>query len=623
MRKFIATLLLVAVSSAQAATVSIKDFLHDYPLVVNADGSINATVGLNGIVSLDGLTAPVQVFATGTSGVDFNISSGTTGSITHTFNLPDASSTARGVVSTGAQSFAGTKTFSNLIQGSISGNAATVTTVPNVTGPIAVSANVSTITNQTGSGTTFVMQGSPTLTTPNLGTPSALVGTNITGTAAGLTAGSVTTIPNLSGPITSAGNVTSVASQTGTGSVFVMQASPTLTTPNIGTATGSASLNALKSANLSDMASASTAWANIVQNPSASTLGGVQSIVSTASNWIDSISTSGVPHKSQPAFSDLSGSIGAGQMLNPQNGYYMVENWTSANASGLGSNNWTVANSGTGSATSSPINTSSILAGNRIGVMSLTPGTAAAPNYSTTHLYQGKVAGGGVLTWSAGLQLSALSSAATFDYAVYAGFLNFFTGTESSTDMMVYYKRALTFTCSSTSTNSSSSITNLSGCSGVVDPSSIQVGMAVTDSKSCFQANTTVSVAPGGGTTLTLNQNTNGSGCGSSDTLTFTVGNYWICDVADNSTHSKYVTSQAVAAGTWYDVGMVINAAGTSATCYINGTAAATMTSNIPTTTTRAMGEGLNMIMNAYTSGSAPLLYHDYFYVNEPFTSPI
>ena len=42
---------------------------------------------------------------------------------------------------------------------------------------------------------------------------------------------------NLTGPITSVGPATSVASQTGTGSTFVMQASPTLTTPNIGVAT--------------------------------------------------------------------------------------------------------------------------------------------------------------------------------------------------------------------------------------------------------------------------------------------------------------------------------------------------------------------------------------------------
>jgi Pectate lyase superfamily protein len=58
-------------------------------------------------------------------------------------------------------------------------------------------------------------------------TPASLVGTNITGTASGLTAGNVTTNANLTGPITSTGNATAVASQTGTGSKFVMDTSPT------------------------------------------------------------------------------------------------------------------------------------------------------------------------------------------------------------------------------------------------------------------------------------------------------------------------------------------------------------------------------------------------------------
>jgi hypothetical protein len=44
---------------------------------------------------------------------------------------------------------------------------------------------------------------------------------------------------NLTGPITSIGNATSISSQTGSGSTFVMSASPTLVTPNIGSATGS------------------------------------------------------------------------------------------------------------------------------------------------------------------------------------------------------------------------------------------------------------------------------------------------------------------------------------------------------------------------------------------------
>lgn len=67
-----------------------------------------------------------------------------------------------------------------------------------------------------------------------LGTPASGVLTNCTGTAAGLTAGTVTINANLTGPITSVGNATSIASQTGTGTKFVMDTSPTLVTPNIG-----------------------------------------------------------------------------------------------------------------------------------------------------------------------------------------------------------------------------------------------------------------------------------------------------------------------------------------------------------------------------------------------------
>lgn len=103
----------------------------------------------------------------------------------------------------------------------------------------------SAVTDETGTGS-LVFSTSPVLVTPNLGTPSALVGTNITGTAAGLTAGNVTTNANLTGAVTSVGNTTSLGSftsaqlagaltnETGTGSV-VFSTSPTLVTPNLGT----------------------------------------------------------------------------------------------------------------------------------------------------------------------------------------------------------------------------------------------------------------------------------------------------------------------------------------------------------------------------------------------------
>lgn len=85
-----------------------------------------------------------------------------------------------------------------------------------------------TFTLPDASGTLLISGGA-------LGTPSSGIATNLTGTAAGLTAGTVTTNANLTGPITSSGNATSVAAQTGTGSTFVMQNSPSLTTPDLGT----------------------------------------------------------------------------------------------------------------------------------------------------------------------------------------------------------------------------------------------------------------------------------------------------------------------------------------------------------------------------------------------------
>ena len=63
-----------------------------------------------GMVSLNNLTDQSQYLATGTSGTDFNIvSSGDT----HTFNIPSASASNRGLITTGSQTIAGAKTFSN------------------------------------------------------------------------------------------------------------------------------------------------------------------------------------------------------------------------------------------------------------------------------------------------------------------------------------------------------------------------------------------------------------------------------------------------------------------------------------------------------------------------------
>ena len=61
------------------------------------------------------------------------------------------------------------------------------------------------ISDETGSGA-LAFATSPTLVTPALGTPASGVATNLTGTAASLTSGNVTTNANLTGHITSSGN---------------------------------------------------------------------------------------------------------------------------------------------------------------------------------------------------------------------------------------------------------------------------------------------------------------------------------------------------------------------------------------------------------------------------------
>lgn len=123
-----------------------------------------------GLTALNGLQAQVQNFATGTTGTDFDINS--SGS-THTFNLPSASATARGVVTTATQTFAGDKTFIGAISASNLSNTntgdETITTIKTKLG----------ITTLSGSNTgdqdlsSYAPLASPTFT----GTPSLPTGT--------------------------------------------------------------------------------------------------------------------------------------------------------------------------------------------------------------------------------------------------------------------------------------------------------------------------------------------------------------------------------------------------------------------------------------------------------------
>jgi len=78
--------------------------------------------GGSGISYLNGLTDGQQYFATGTSGIGFNISS--SGS-THTFNIPDAGVGVTGLITGLAQTIEGSKTFTSAIIGDLTGTATT------------------------------------------------------------------------------------------------------------------------------------------------------------------------------------------------------------------------------------------------------------------------------------------------------------------------------------------------------------------------------------------------------------------------------------------------------------------------------------------------------------------
>ena len=184
-----------------------------------------------GITTLNTLTAATQSFATGTSGTDFAISSATS---THTFNLPDASATARGVITTGTQTIAGSKTFSSAILGNVSGNV-TGNVSGNLTGNVvgiaitagsthvsiasAATAHAITVVPTTSAQVTVgigqsIVSGVTVLASTGVITAGGFSG-NVTGTVSGNVTGTVS--GNVTGSVS--GNVTGSVSGSVTGNV--------------------------------------------------------------------------------------------------------------------------------------------------------------------------------------------------------------------------------------------------------------------------------------------------------------------------------------------------------------------------------------------------------------------
>ena len=143
-------------------------------------------------------------------------------------------STMSGALAMGTNKITGLGTPTVSTDAATKGYIDTVTVAPsNLTGPITSVGSATSVAAQTGTGSTFVMDTSPTLVTPVLGVATA---TSVNGTTIPSTKTLVVTTDKLStlAATTSAELAGVISDETGSGSL-VFATSPTLVTPNLGT----------------------------------------------------------------------------------------------------------------------------------------------------------------------------------------------------------------------------------------------------------------------------------------------------------------------------------------------------------------------------------------------------
>ena len=143
-------------------------------------------------------------------------------------------STMSGALAMGTNKVTGLGTPTVSTDAATKGYVDTVTVAPsNLTGPITSVGAATSVAAQTGTGSTFVMNTSPTLVTPVLGVATA---TSVNGTTIPSTKTLVVTTDKLStlAATTSAELAGVISDETGSGSL-VFATSPTLVTPNLGT----------------------------------------------------------------------------------------------------------------------------------------------------------------------------------------------------------------------------------------------------------------------------------------------------------------------------------------------------------------------------------------------------
>ena len=226
-------LLAVANTVANAGILRLRDSASvNDDVLITGTGTVTVSSNATHIVVNSPSPAGTNLTATAgsTSGPVINSSTGTG------FTFPSASSTASGIITTGAQNIAGVKTFDSTISGSINGNAATATTLTSLTATVSQLNFANTVTSNiqtqldakqpldsdltaiaalavtdgnfiVGNGTTWVAEnGATARTSLGLGTIATQAASSVT-----ITGGSITGITDLA--IADGGTGASTAAQ--------------------------------------------------------------------------------------------------------------------------------------------------------------------------------------------------------------------------------------------------------------------------------------------------------------------------------------------------------------------------------------------------------------------------